>query len=141
MNLKEYLYALYDELVEGYGYTFEEILSLLCEKDSKNNYTINYKKISIPEDFVEPEMQYSLFVESYNFHDYPDKGFIENISIFDFGDESDNLLYLDFDCCNFNNVNLENVFADIKIYVPKDSLEAYKTATNWAEYATMIYAE
>ena len=34
-----------------------------------------------------------------------------------------------------------NDFADIKIYVPKDSLEAYKTATNWAEYATMIYAE
>lgn len=34
-----------------------------------------------------------------------------------------------------------NDFADIKIYVPKDSLEEYKTATNWAEYATMIYAE
>ena len=34
-----------------------------------------------------------------------------------------------------------NDLADIKIYVPKYSLEAYKTATNWAEYATMIYAE
>lgn len=34
-----------------------------------------------------------------------------------------------------------NDFADIKIYVPKGSLQAYKTATNWAEYATMIYAE
>lgn len=34
-----------------------------------------------------------------------------------------------------------NDLASIKIYVPKDSLEAYKTATNWAEYATMIYAE
>ena len=34
-----------------------------------------------------------------------------------------------------------NDLADIKIYVPKGSLEAYKTSTNWAEYATMIYAE
>ena len=34
-----------------------------------------------------------------------------------------------------------NDLADIKIYVPKGSLQEYKTATNWAEYAPMIYAE
>lgn len=34
-----------------------------------------------------------------------------------------------------------NDLASIKIYIPKNSLQAYKTATNWSEYATMIYAE
>ena len=60
MNLKEYLYALYDELVEGCGYTFEEILSLLCEKDSKNNYTINYKKLYLQKCIVNNEKRVKL---------------------------------------------------------------------------------
>lgn len=29
--------------------------------------------------------------------------------------------------------------ADLKIYVPDDSVEAYKQASGWSEYADIIY--
>ena len=90
-------------------------------KFSFNSYnSINYIKIPIPNDFVEPEMQYSLYVSAYEYTTYEKDhyggGVIENISIFDLENESDNYLYLNFDCCNFNEVNIDNVFADIKVF-------------------------
>ena len=32
-----------------------------------------------------------------------------------------------------------NTHADLKIYVPDDSVETYKTATSWNSYATRIH--
>lgn len=40
----------------------------------------------------------------------------------------------------FSNLTRNEYFA-LKIYVPADSLEAYKTATNWSAIADKIFPE
>lgn len=39
------------------------------------------------------------------------------------------------------NNGFTNIFSDCKIYVPSESVDAYKTATNWSTYASYIYGE